>query len=320
MDYHVYFDKLSKRQLITLCDGKNSRKILEEFGFKDIRSFDKYNHQKDGVCFALLEHYESLDKMKEWWGVSKSLISHIALAKFNTDLKTIKYSLNNLFNGRALESLERRKKFYAFIENSNKITINSQKSQLNIFVSDEIEVANKDEILNQGWVYSIAEWFESSIVNIKSSKSSFSLSGSMPFSGFIYLCNNQALKSQKHVIDKLNELLKEASLSKNNYLVIEDGEISNIIINGNSHINFFKETYNKERFLYPTEFAFGCLTQEGKNSVDWSQNSLINESTYGFHVGIGMGKETPHLDFICPFSKEILVKSNNSELYELNFR
>ncbi len=58
------------------------------------------------------------------------------------------------------------------------------------------------------------------------------------------------------------------------------------------------------------EFAIGCATYA--DPVDWSKNALLNESTQGAYVGIGMGLQMPHIDFISTQAK-IVSRALNLE-------
>lgn len=295
MDFSEYFKQLKTRDITVLYDGDNTKQVLQKYGFHDLCSFSRYDESKEGVCFALLEDYASLQTLKKWWDNAHSLMSHTALAKFDTCYASIDYTLQQMLAIDPKHIMERRQKFYQWFETKDVIRLLTPVGALDVHVGESIEVANRDHVLKKGWVYSFAEWFEASLVNIQGPTSSFSLSGSTSFSGFIYLCNNPELKEKVSI---LNDLQRKASTSKDNWISFEDACISDVVIDGKSYFDVFQELYNKERKLCPTEFAFGCVEHK---KIDWSINSLINESSYGFHVGIGMGKETPHLDFICPF-------------------
>ena len=60
-----------------------------------------------------------------------------------------------------------------------------------------------------------------------------------------------------------------------------------------------------------TEFAFGVV--EHTKPLDWKINSVVNEGIKGVHIGIGMGLDTPHVDFIAAGARlEFVGKANDS--------
>ncbi|PCE32925.1 hypothetical protein BZL54_08120 [Burkholderia ubonensis subsp. mesacidophila] len=150
-----------------------------------------------------------------------------------------------------------------------------------------------------GWLYSIAEFFEASIVNLNKDRPSFAVDGTFSFDGLIYLCNNATLKRKYY--DFFNEMMLACSHGENR-IDFSDNTAQTIVIGGSDVTREFREMFcGLERGLAATEFALGCADYD--RPVDWGINSLLNEGVRGAHIGIGMGAEMPHIDFISTHAK-----------------
>ena len=78
-----------------------------------------------------------------------------------------------------------------------------------------------------------------------------------------------------------------------------DNAMTRLVLGGVDQTAQMRElTAGKERGSAATEFAFGCVDYDLEKQ-DWSRNSVMHESFWGVHVGIGMGQEIPHFDLIA---------------------
>ncbi|MEH2067805.1 MAG: hypothetical protein V7K47_06500 [Nostoc sp.] len=217
---------------------------------------------------------------------------------FDGSLAAIQYSFNQLISGDIQQALEIRDILYDKIADikSELYLLDSRGSKLNCQLSESIEIANADVELEAGWFYSVAEFWESSVVNTKANKSSFSVNGIFYFDGILSQTTTQETKENNW--KPLKYLTDKVVSSQEKYLQIEDNAITQLIIDGQDETSILLDmTYNLERDLSLTEMAFGANKHIGEK-IDWSINSVVNEGIDGTHVGIGMAQKAPHIDFI----------------------
>lgn len=90
----------------------------------------------------------------------------------------------------------------------------------------------------------------------------------------------------------------------NNQLIIKDNIAKKIIVGGIDVTDKYLGLFGKfNHNSIAMEFAVGCA--DYADGVDWSENALLNESTVGAYIGIGMGIQMPHIDFISSKAKII---------------
>jgi len=222
-------------------------------------------------------------------------VVHLALAKFDASPRGIEYSLSQLLSVDFFDTLARRGKFYDDLLSCDEVDVVSPHGVLCCRFGGAVEVANNDVEMEPGWMYSVAEFFESSIVNLEADRSSFTVNGDFGFDGLIYLCNKDELRAQwGRALDELVRL----STSGHNVATFVENQIVRLVVGGQDKTALLLELITgKERQGSATEFALGCV--DFPLAQDWTINSVMHESTNGAHVGIGMGREIPHIDFIA---------------------
>lgn len=295
MDANTYFDRLTTRKLPIIIDDEQWRPLISRYGYQ-VAHFDDSNFLGADAepSFALITRLDYHAKLMAGWENAKSISSHLALAKFDVSPRAVEYTLEQFLSIDFRDTLARRTQYYDSLLSCQDAQVVTSAGVLTCRFRDEIEVANTDVDLTPGWLYSIAEFLESSIVNLEADRSSFSLSGDFGFDGLIHLCNKEALRSRVGpVLDELVAL----SMRGNNVVTFLDNHIQRLIVGGQDHTALLRElTVGKERESSATEFALGCVEFPG--TQDWSINCVMHESSNGAHVGIGMGREVPHIDFI----------------------
>ncbi|SIT74684.1 hypothetical protein SAMN04487768_3050 [Burkholderia sp. b13] len=163
--------------------------------------------------------------------------------------------------------------------------------------------------MEAGFLYSVTEFLEASLINLINKKPSFILDGVFCFDGIIFLCNNA--KQKENFGNQIKHFMKRCSAG-NNRLIIKNNIAEKIIIGGIDVTNEYLSLFgNLKHSSIAMEFAIGCA--DYTNTVDWSKNSLLNESTAGAYIGIGMGLQMPHIDFISSKAK-IVNKSPHLEV------
>lgn len=296
MDANEYFALLKNRKLPFVIDDEQWREVLVAQGFS-VRHFDDSDFlgSQEEPSFALLTRLDYHAKLMTRWSEAKTVSSHLAVAKFDTSARAIEYSLSQLLSVDFPDTLARRTRYYEALVSCQDAEVVTAAGVLKCSFRDEIEVANNDIEMQPGWLYSIAEFFESSIVNLESDLSSFSLTGDFAFDGLIYLCNKEPLKNR--VGATLDELMR-LSTAGGNAVTFADNRITRLVIGGQDKTALLRDlTTGKERESSATEFALGCVDFPLRQ--DWSINSVMHESSNGAHIGIGMGREIPHMDFIA---------------------
>ena len=292
-----FYQAFLQRQMPIIVDSNEIDTYSQEQGYKTI-FFDDYDFKSKQTAFLIFSDYSYYYKLKQLWHDSQSTIVHLPAVKFDGSLPVIEYSFNQLLSGDIEQALAIRDILYDKIaESESELYLSdSRGSKLKCSLGENIEIANADVELESGWFYSVAEFWESSVVNTKANKSSFSVDGTFYFDGILTQTTTQETKDYNW--QPLQYITDRVKLSQEKYLEIEDNAITHLIIDGQDETAALLDmTYNLERGLNLTEIAFGANKKIGE-TIDWSINSVVNEGIYGTHVGIGMAQKAPHIDFI----------------------
>ena len=292
-----FYQALVAKQIPIIFDSHQVDIFCKEQGYKTI-FFDDYDFKSQQAAFLIFSDYKYYYKLKQLWHDSQSIIVHLPAVKFDGSLSVIQYSLKQLMSSDIEQALTIRDFLYDKIADiESELTLSDVRgSKLNCQLTDNIEIANADLELEPGWFYSVAEFWESSVVNTKANKSSFSVDGIFYFDGILTQTTTQETKENnwkplKYLTDKMVN-------SQEKYLRIEDNAITQLVIDGEDETSVLLDmTYSLERGLSLTEIAFG-VNKNIRETVDWSINSVVNEGIYGTHIGIGMAQKAPHIDFI----------------------
>ena len=78
------------------------------------------------------------------------------------------------------------------------------------------------------------------------------------------------------------------------YLLIQHTSVEALIIDGNNYIGLLDKLIHNHTIV---EVAFG-VNKSLQQSIQPHINSPMNEGVWGFHLGIGTGKNECHIDFI----------------------
>lgn len=292
-----FYQTFVQKNIPMIVDSLEIDTYLKEQGYKTIR-FEDYDFQSQHTAFLIFSDYNYYYKLKELWNDSQSIIVHLPAVKFDGSLPVIQYSLNQLVSSNIDEALALRDVLYDRIaESETELYLSDSKgSKLKCYLSENIEIANVDLELEPGWFYSVAEFWESSVVNTKADKSSFSVEGIFYFDGILTQTTNQETKN--HNWKPLQYITDKIAFSEIKYLKIKNNVITQLVIDNQDETSALLDmTYNLERGLSLTEIAFGA-NKKIEETIDWSINSVVNEGIYGTHIGIGMAQKAPHIDFI----------------------
>ncbi len=315
MDATYYFEEFTARRIPIVTDTAIGSEIAKKYGFKTLRFEDFDFSVPQNTALLLITTYETHTKLRDLWEIGKATVAHLAMAKFDCSPETIDYGLSKLLSVRFADTLKTRSNAYADMLSAPRIEFESKGERIACQFSEEILMANNSDVMEAGWFYSVAEFFEASIVNLVKKESdfvsSFILDGVFPFDGIIFLCNNAELKEKFGA--SLHRFMERCSMGDNR-LVFNKSIAETIIIGGVDVTDEFSRLFGKlERGLSAMEIAIGCV--DYADPVDWSKNSLLNEGTDGVHIGIGMGLQMPHIDFISSKAK-VIGKALNLESEE----
>ncbi|GET38949.1 hypothetical protein [Microseira wollei] len=297
MDIRYFYQTLIAKEMPILVDRDPVNTYLREQGYQTIL-FDDYDFTRKQAVFAIISDYHYHDRLIELSQTSESTVVHLLAVRYDPSLKAIAYSFEQLLSGNLEQALGLRAKAYDKIAEAEEALYLSdlRGSKLKCYLSESLEVLNTTDELNSGWFYSIAEFWESSLVNIKGNKSSFSVEGTFFFDGIIYACANPVVRDGNR--EALTYLLNRVASSEEKYVEFEDNAITRLVIDGRDETSILLNmNYELERNLTLTEIGFGCNTALVKN-IDWQVNSLMNQGMYGMHLGIGMAQKCPYIDFI----------------------
>jgi hypothetical protein len=291
----TYFALLQNREIPIIIDDERIRGCVTELGFSAIHydHFEFLSERKP--FFVLLSTLQYHDKLMELWNRINTVVSHVALAKFDNSTECIDYSLKQFLSIDYQDTLRRRAEYYERVLSCNHVDVVTPAGVLTCHLNEAIEVANDDMGMKPGWLYSAAEFLETSIVNLESGRSSFWLEGRFSFDGIVYLFNNEALRAEYG--STFDSLLRSTQRG-NNYIEYQDNTMARVVVGGEDITDMFTRLIRgKERESAPSEFAFGCVNYGP--AQNWGLNSLMHESSHGVHVGVGMSQQIPHVDFIA---------------------
>lgn len=296
MDAFEYFDQFTSRKLPFILDEPALSAFVEEQGFRAV-GFHDYDFMapKAEPHFVLVTRPECHEQLMTLWEKTTGISAHLALSKFDTSIKSLEYSLTHFLSVDFADTLRRRADYYDAMLSCDSLDVITSAGSLRCRFGAEVEVANSDVQMAPGWLYAVSEFFESSTINLAAPRSSYTLDGDFGFDGMVYLCNNPDLKGRwGHVMDELLRRAREGD----NVATFANDELVRLVVGGVDRSEILAEmTTDKERGRATTEFSMGCV--RFPLSQDWAINSVMHEGSDGVHVGIGMGREIPHIDFIA---------------------
>ncbi|MBK8266368.1 MAG: hypothetical protein IPK80_34205 [Nannocystis sp.] len=230
------------------------------------------------------------------WGEIPGITAHLSLAKFDTSPEVVEYSIDQLLHVDFAATLTRRAAYYDAILSCDSAEVLPPKGPLMCAMGDSVEIANRDDEMAPGWLYSVSEFLEASLVNIECDRSTFCLDGEFAFDGLIYLFNNPELRERAgRTLDEWSRLAARGG----NTATLVNNSLTRLVLGGVDETSRLMDlTRGRERERAATEFAFGCVDYD-LAAQDWTRNSVMHESFDGVHVGIGMGQEIPHFDLIA---------------------
>ncbi len=291
-----YFKRLFAREIPVVVDNPEYIASLKGRGFEVLEYGEVDFRERRDPCFVLFTRSASHEEFLQLWDEVPAITAHLSLTKFDLTPETIEYSIDQFLGIDFAATLERRAAFYDSLLSCDNVEVVPPQGPLMCAMGEEVELADRADEMTPGFLYSVSEFLEASVVNLAADRSSFILDGEFAFDGLIYLCNNPGLRAE--VGELFKEWVRLASKGSNSATFVNNA-ITRFVLGGVDVTQRLLEvTGGKERGSSATEFAFGCVDYE-LESQEWWRNSVMHESFHGIHVGIGMGQQIPHFDLIA---------------------
>ncbi|WP_108649977.1 hypothetical protein [Dongshaea marina] len=289
---HLEFLRAIETHDLTLVS--DAADLLSQASAQGFKTSDFNQFSFDSNCLFLITKLINQQALlnKEDLGIFSA---NILLNKFLSTPDEASYSLSSLLNTRLIPSVTKRDKIYQEILQSSGCLVQSGEGhRAEIRLKDEIEAANFDQELTQGWLYTMAEFLEAAIFNQEHKESSFSVKGRFQFDGIIHLYTHPDATRHHATMQAWQQEVAESG----GYLEIEHSAITRLVIADRDRTSeLMGLCQGKERGTEILEFAFGC-GQRHSRELNWQLNSPLNEGVNGVHFGIGMGRQIPHIDFV----------------------
>jgi len=247
-------------------------------------------------AFVVFTEAAAHEAFLQRWGEIPGITAHLSLAKFDVSPEVIEYSIDQFLDIDIAATLARRSAYYDALLSCDSAEVRPPHGPLLCAMGQSVEIANRDDELAPGWLYSVSEFLEASLVNIECDRSTFCLDGEFGFDGLIYLFNNPELRGRAgRTLAAWAQLVTRGD----NRATLVANSVTRLVLGGVDQTEqLLGLTRGRERGSAATEFAFGCVAYD-LATQDWSRNSVMHESFHGIHVGIGMGQEIPHFDLIA---------------------
>lgn len=296
MEARDYFDRLASRQMPIVLDEDSAAAQVAALGFP-VERFEDHDFSAPDAPPSLLviTQEASIGRLHALWSSAQSSFGYLALAKLDGSPRALDAAFTRLLATDHHAALTRRDETYDRMLSCKDLEITTAGGVLRCHMNDELEIANNGSALEPGMLYSVAEFFEASVVNLEDERSSFWVEGELAFDGFIHLCNSGALKAQ--LGPALDDLQRRAA-SGSNLLRFTDNAVDRVVIGGADVTGpCLAMLEGKERGAAVTELGLGCADVSG--AEDWSLNMVLHKTGLGAYVGIGRGLDIPHVDFIA---------------------
>ena len=295
-----FFKQLQARELLIVVEDTELEKSLQKIGFKDtalVTEFDFVNNSK--AVLWLISEYETQYEMADLWDVAGGIIVQITESKAGGHANTLLYTLDKLLNVDYEKLLTDREAAYEKLLSSDIIEIETPGTLLTCHIANEVEIASNEVELESGYLYSLAEFFKASLINMDGVTSTFRLEGKLAFQGFLHQANFEILRQEVlPLMQQFKILLQQRE--GDNHLYFENNRITRLIMGGTDvTAELFTLCKDKERETNATEFALGLYDF----SADWNLNTVFHQTLAGVHVGMVIGEQIPFLDFSAPHGR-----------------
>lgn len=296
MEASEFFEHLTQRSLDLVVDTAEAAAAGAALGFRVVQ-FAEYDFGSEQArpALTILSDFASIPRLHSLWGQAAARFCHLALAKFDGSAASLHHALGQLLSLDSQAALRRRSETYEQLLSCQDLEIQTAAGVLRCHMRDELEIPNPGTVLQPGWLYSIAEFFEASVVNLQEERSSFWVEGDFSCDGLIYLCNTPELKAG--CAAQLDAWLSQVA-SFRATLRFDDNQLTRLTIGGTDvTADFLALVRGQEREAAVTELGLGCAAFP--HPAERSRNIVLNKSGLGAYVGVGKGRHLPHIDFVA---------------------
>ena len=295
-----FFKQLKAREILIVVEEAALEKSIQQLGFENtalVTEFDFDNNSK--AVLWLISEYETQYEMASLWDAAGGIIVQMTESKAGGRADTLLYTLDKLLNVNYEKLLSDREAAYEKLLSCDHIKIETPGALLTCHIAEEVEIASNEIELESGYLYSLAEFFKASLINMDGVTSTFRLEGKLAFQGFLHQANYQTLRQEVLPLMQQFQILFQQREGDNS-LHFENNRITRLIMGGTDvTAELFTLCKDKERETNATEFALGLYGF----SADWNLNTVFHQTLAGVHVGMGMGEQIPFLDFSAPHGR-----------------
>ncbi|WP_028672265.1 hypothetical protein [Saccharospirillum impatiens] len=210
------------------------------------------------------------------------------------------------------DSISKLNQLYSRYRNNEKIVIKNESIDLTVLIKDfRIMSLCNEGVISHAGDETLAAFTEIGLVpNVTSGdfrKIGYNVNGTMLCSG-VCVAKDRDCKDHVHNLHQSAWSLFQTLRLTNEFpisLTIDDNRLICAFTASGMDVtskisNLMCEPFNTT--LLEFAIATNSSITEG---VDWSMNSVINESSEGIHIGLGDGIHCPHIDLVMPY-KNIL--------------
>jgi len=294
LDATEYFRRLHDRSLALVVDDAAALALARRLGFQG-EAFATADFSSDEANPALVvaTKLTTVGALYDRWDSTARRFCHLSVARYDPGAETLGYGLAQLLAVDGPAALARRAAVYESLLSCDDLEIGSGAGVLRVRGAQELEIANMSPEVRSGWLQSVTEFLEASMVNLEGECSSFSVDGVFAFAGLTYLYNTA--ESRDAYRAPLESLMRRAARGHNR-LELVDNRIVRVQLGGEDATGAVLGLLGgKERGAAVTELGFGCAQW----TPDWTRNAPLHKCS-GVFVGVGMGGDLPHIDFISP--------------------
>lgn len=295
MEASEYFQQLVDRTVSLVVDDVEAAAMGRSLGFP-VTLFDEYSFSEtqERPALVVITQTASIPRLHALWGKAAAPFCHLALAKFDGSSASLSYALQRLLSADAAAALSQRADTYEQMLSCQDLEITTTAGVLHCHLRDELEIPNSGDEIQPGWLYSIAEFFEASVVNLEEERSSFWVEGDFACEGLIYLCNSAELKAR--FAPQLDDVLHRVATAGAT-LHFTDNRIDRLRVGGQDMTESFLALLSGlERESAVTELGIGC--SKFGTPMEGGRNVVLHKSELGVYIGIGKGLHIPHIDFV----------------------
>ena len=291
-----FFQQLQVRTLHIVTDTLEINEAVRAHGFGNTSLFPAFDFKANHLpVLWLISDYETQYQMRDLWGETGGIVIQVTESKAGGDAKTLDYTLRHLLAVKDYtQLLDKRTEYYDKLLSYNAVNVHTPNASLECYINEEeVEIASHERELESGHLYSLAEFFKASIINMSHPISTFRLEGEVTFDALLHQTNFPELKQA--TLPRMQKF-HSLALQGNNRLSFTENRIIQMILGGvNVTDELLALTSEREWETTATELAIGLVDIV----PDWHLNTLFHQCVSGVHIGMGMGEKIPFIDFIA---------------------